>query len=134
MTRMGIIKNLKAKEWKYVNALMTERKKMNKESHVYINGIRVPQNKVERETARNGFQTTLDRVKGCMCITSGSLNSKLTRLACSTAATPRVIADILVRTPSPPARAALLDNIPWLHFQKYVSGRRCYEEGFNYIL
>ena len=105
---------------------------MNKESHVYVNRIRIPQSKVERETARNSFQTALDRAKGCMRTAGEGTNPTLATLAYLTTVAPRANADIIVRTPSPPARESLLDNIPWRHFQIYIAGRKCYKGKVDY--
>ena len=60
---MGIKKHLKATDWKYVGAAVAKRRQEGKDSVVFIYGKRIPDDKVRRETQRQGFEPTFERLK-----------------------------------------------------------------------
>lgn len=55
-------KNLRSHEWKAVHHHTSKRKLIGKESDLYVDGILVPNKKVRKETMRNSFTSTSDRI------------------------------------------------------------------------
>ena len=55
-------KNLKSHEWKAVHHHTSKRKHSGKESDLYVDGVLIPNKKVRKETLRNSFTSTFERV------------------------------------------------------------------------
>jgi hypothetical protein len=53
--KWGFRKNLKSLEWKAVSHHLRKRKREGKESDLYVDETLVPEKKLRKETARNGF-------------------------------------------------------------------------------
>jgi hypothetical protein len=51
-------KNLKQDEWKFIARKVAKRRLDAKETDLYINGVLIPQRKVEKEILRLNFSTT----------------------------------------------------------------------------
>ena len=62
MARMKLRKYLKAEEWKAIAKIVEERRKRFQSSKVTFYGIEIPPGKVERETSRHSFETTMERL------------------------------------------------------------------------
>ena len=62
-------------KWKAVRRKVEKRRKNNKKSDVYINGVRCPSPKLRRELSRT-FESTLERLVSGM--REPALNSRLT--------------------------------------------------------
>ena len=58
----GLRKNLKSHEWKAIRHHTSKRKFNGKESDLYVDGILIPNKKVRKETSRNNFTSTFDRI------------------------------------------------------------------------
>ena len=63
--RMGIQKNLKKVDWKYIGERIAKRKEQGKLSVVFVYGRRIDREKVKREVSRHGAETYLERLERC---------------------------------------------------------------------
>ncbi|TKW49570.1 hypothetical protein CTA1_656 [Colletotrichum tanaceti] len=89
-------KNMKSAAWKYVHMSIRKRRHHGKESKVYLSGIPLPPETVEKARSHH-FKSTLDRVTGKAPPSPEDLS-------------------LIIRTPSPPAEVQIWNtrNIPWL--------------------
>ena len=63
MKKLGMRKNIKDFEWKYIKTTIARRREAGKESVVLVDGTKLSGSKVDREMQRHSFESVFDRIK-----------------------------------------------------------------------
>lgn len=120
LKRWKMRKNLKNHEWKAVHHHTSKRKIDGKESDLYVDGILIPNKKVRKETSRNSFTSTFDR------ITQGSPSPTRLYISCQVfepllAPSPKIPDGLVICTPPASGLETLpVNTLPWFQFAAFL--------------
>ena len=113
-------KNLKNHEWKAVHHHTSKRKLDGKESDLYVDGILITNKKVRKETSRNSFTSTFDR------IAQGSPSPTRLYISCQVfepllAPSPKIPDGLVICTPPASGLETLpVNTLPWFQFAAFL--------------
>lgn len=110
---------MRTTDWHFISRRIEKRKRItDKESEVYIDGCKVPPEKVRKETNRHGFLTTIERLE----------------YEREAATSPQTPAGVVVCSPAPTvSRYQWAEEMPWLKFLKTISSQRIWSKICTFI-